>query len=103
MLRCDWLENDVCETLKKRQSHAGIDRLTAPLILLPNLVHVKINGRAVLLMNEQSEVNDRGGALDHSRGARRSLKKSSCSIPRCLSFGEDMFLRPVLGDVACKL
>lgn len=30
-LRCDWLENDVCETLKKKkQSHAEIDRLTTP-------------------------------------------------------------------------
>ena len=53
-------------------------------------------------MNKLSEVNDWGGALDHSRGARCSLKVKLLS-PEMPFFGEDMFLRPVLEAAACKL
>lgn len=100
-LRCDWLENDVCKTQKKSRAVPKLIGLP-PLILLPNLVHVKINGRAVLLMNKQSEVNDWGRALDHSQGTRRSLKVKLFS-PEMPFFGEDTLLRLVLGAAACKL
>lgn len=55
-------------------------------------MHVEINGRAVLLMNKQSEVNDGGSALDHSRGTSRSLLVKLFSPKMPFFFGKDMFL-----------